>query len=204
MEQNYQVLERAQQKPVEWETWNEVEVISAAYRRPRFANWTLLRSVRWSEERKTSRVRWNDPSWWRGSQEIYGINCHSAPPSQKTGFKHSERGITASKKRLLWAWRWHRRKWGSWRDVFAFEGVGKEECRAKAWALLPCLKPWNVLFTPAQAAATVPVSPTAPAGKVTCPEHRAKQAAANSFLLVHSIWSPYFAAFPLMQRACGE
>lgn len=190
MEQNYQVLERAQQKPAEWQTWNEVEVISAAYGRPRFANWTLLRSVKWSEERKTWRMGWNYPSCWRGRQEIHGISSLSAPPSQKIGFEQSDRGITASERPLLQAWRWHRSKQGRSkhsRNILTDKGVGKQECSAKARAVLPCVKPLNALLTPVQATVVVPMCPTAPALNVTCPKPRAEQAASNLFSFLCSI-----------------
>lgn len=98
------------------------------------------------------------PFLMKGASRRYRINCVSAPASQKTGdkkLKHSERGITASKKPHLQVWRWHRKKWGSWRDVFAF-GVGRDESRAKAGALLPCEKPPDFFFTPAQVAAPAP------------------------------------------------
>lgn len=52
-------------------------------------------------------------------------------------------------------WRWHRKKWGSWRDVFAFV-VGMDEGRAKAGALLLCEKPPDFFFSPAWVAAMTP------------------------------------------------
>lgn len=163
-----------------------------------FANWTWLRSVRWSEENRTSWGGWNYPSWWRGRQEIDGINRVSAPSNQKSALKH-------------WEGKHSKQETTSPSVEVAQEEVGQLERCICIWsgdrwkqskgALLPCEKPPDFFFTPAWVAATTPQVQQAPPGNVTCPVWGT---AAHLFSLFRSIWSPYFAAFSLMQWACGE